>query len=78
MSHARASLPDLLEQVRDGGVVYLTRYGRRLAALVPAEAAEQLERLTDEYWSRRAREALTADEPSIPWTRVVAELESRR
>jgi prevent-host-death family protein len=76
VSHARANLPELLEDVRAGGVVYLTRYGRRLAALVPAGAAERLERAEDDYWSRRAQDALSGDEPSIPWEQVVAELEA--
>lgn len=76
VSHTRANLPELLEGVRAGGVVYLTRYGKRLAALVPAAAAEQLERAEDEYWSRRAREAVSLDESSIPWEQVVAELET--
>jgi prevent-host-death family protein len=75
VSHARANLPELLDDIRDGGTVYLTRYGKRIAALVPADAAEYLDRLEDEYWSRRAREAVDSDEPSIPWTQVVAELE---
>lgn len=76
VSHARANLPELLEDVREGGVVYLTRYGKRLAALVPAAAAEYLERAEDDYWSRRARDAMTGDQPAIPWEQVVAELEA--
>jgi prevent-host-death family protein len=75
VSHARAHLPELLDNVRDGGVVYLTRYGKRLAALVPADAAEYLDRLEDEYWSKRANDAVKSNEPSIPWEEVVAELE---
>lgn len=77
VSHARANLPELLEDVREGGVVYLTRYGKRLAALVPAAAAEYLERAEDDYWSRRARDAMTGDQPAIPWEQVVTELEAR-
>ena len=75
VSHARAHLPELLDNVRDGGVVYLTRYGKRLAALVPTDAAEYLDRLEDEYWSKRAKDAIESNEPSIPWEEVVAELE---
>jgi hypothetical protein len=30
-------------RVREGGVVYLTRYGRRVGAVVPAEVAEHLD-----------------------------------
>ena len=76
ISHARSHLPELLDDVRNGGVVYLTRYGKRLAALVPVDAAEYLDRVEDEYWSGRAREAMASAGPSIPWERVVAELES--
>ncbi len=76
ISHARAHLPELLDNVRDGGVVYLTRYGKRLAALVPPDAAEYLDRLEDEYWSKRAKEAIDANEPTVPWEEVVAELEA--
>jgi antitoxin Phd len=75
VSHARAHLPELLDGVRDGAVVYLTRYGRRLAALVPAAAGEYLERAEDEYWGKRAAEATQSDEPSVPWEQVVAEME---
>jgi prevent-host-death family protein len=75
VSHARAHLPDLLDDVRDGATVYLTRYGKRLAALVPADAAEYLERVEDEYWSTRAKVSTASDEPSIPWEQVVAEME---
>lgn len=75
MSHARAHLPELLDNVRDGGVVHLTRYGKRVAALVPIDAAEYLDRLEDEYWSKRAKEAIESNEPSVPWEEVVAELE---
>ncbi len=63
VSHARAHLPELLDDLREGGTVYLTRYGKRLAALIPAHVGERLERSEDEYWSARAREALNAEEP---------------
>jgi prevent-host-death family protein len=76
MSHARAHLPELLDNVRDGGVVHLTRYGKRVAALVPTDAAEYLDRLEDDYWSKRAKEAIESNEPSVPWEEVVAELEA--
>lgn len=75
VSHARAHLPELLDELRDGGTVYLTRYGKRLAALVPPAAAEQLERSEDAYWSDRARAAMRSDGPPIPWEHVVVELE---
>ena len=76
ISRARAHLPDLLDEVRDGTTIYLTRYGKRLAALVPAEAAEHLTHLEDTYWSKRATEAENNPAPPTPWPDVVAELEA--
>jgi prevent-host-death family protein len=80
ISHARAHLPELLDQVREGTTIYLTRYGKPLAALVLAEAAQHLEQLADTYWSRRANqaanEAANSPDPPIPWPAVVAELET--
>jgi prevent-host-death family protein len=75
VSHARSHLPELLEDVRAGGMVYLTRYGKRLAALVPAESAERLAEQDDEYWSNRASTALRSPGESVSWPQVVAELE---
>jgi prevent-host-death family protein len=75
ISHARAHLPELLEEVREGGTVYLTRYGKRLAALVPAEAAEYLARLEDQYWTTRAAHADNTSDPPVPLAEVVAEAE---
>lgn len=76
ISHARAHLPELLDEVREGTTVYLTRYGKRLAALVPADAAEHLEQLEDTYWSTRANQSAVGPDPPIPWPDVVAELEA--
>jgi prevent-host-death family protein len=73
ISHARAHLPELLDEVREGNTIYLTRYGKRLAALVPAEAAEHLAHLEDTYWSTRAKQATGTP---IPWSAVVTELEA--
>jgi antitoxin (DNA-binding transcriptional repressor) of toxin-antitoxin stability system len=36
VTEARSKLPELIDtQIRDGGVVYLTRYGRRVGVVVP-------------------------------------------
>jgi prevent-host-death family protein len=75
LTNARGKLPELIDtQVRDGGIVYLTRYGRRAGAVVPAEVAERFERWEDIYWSRRAAEVLERDEPSVPWEQAITEL----
>lgn len=77
VTDARAKLPELIDtEVRDGGVVYLTRYGRRVGAVVPAEVAEQFEQWEDAYWSHRAAEVLRRAEPTVPWEQAVAELEA--
>jgi prevent-host-death family protein len=77
VTDARAKLPELLDtEIRDGAVVYLTRYGRRVGAVVPAEVAERYEQWEDAYWSRRAAEVLRRDEPTVPWEQAVAELEA--
>jgi prevent-host-death family protein len=76
ISHARAHLPELLDQVREGTTIYLTRYGKRLAALIPAEAAEHLTHLEDAYWTTRAQQAADSPDPPIPWAELVAELEA--
>jgi prevent-host-death family protein len=75
ISKARAHLPELVDRVRHGDTVYLSRYGKRVAALVPADAAEYLEHVEDEYWVKRAEEALARNE-FVPWEQVVAELEA--
>ena len=77
VSDARARLAELLDtHVRDGGVVYLTRYGRRVGAVVPAEVAEHLDDIEDAYWSARVTEVLAAGEPTVPWADALARLEA--
>jgi prevent-host-death family protein len=77
VTDARAKLPELIDtEIRDGAVVYLTRYGRRVGAVVPAEVAERFEVWEDAYWSHRAAEVLQRDEPTVLWEQAVAELEA--
>jgi antitoxin (DNA-binding transcriptional repressor) of toxin-antitoxin stability system len=58
LTEARNRLPELAETtVRDGGIVYLTRYGRRVAATVPADVAENHEHMENAYLSALADEA---------------------
>lgn len=76
VSFARAHLPELVERVLDGEAVYLSRYGKRVAALVPAGAAEHLAELEDGYWARMADEALAEPGPSVSLAEVVAESEA--
>lgn len=73
-AEARQHLSQLLDLVRDGEFVYLTRRGTRIAALMPADIAENYERIEDEYWARRVAETNGSD--TIPWQQAVTELES--
>ncbi|WP_019810421.1 hypothetical protein [Saccharomonospora halophila] len=63
--------------MRDGEFVYLMRHGERVAALMPADVAENYERIEDDYWARRANDARAAieagEEDTISWQRYLAE-----
>ena len=78
-SEARSRISELLDAVADGEFVYLTRRGKRVAALMPADIAENYEKIEDEYWARRADEArarLAAGEDEvIPFDQLIAESE---
>ena len=77
VTDARTQLAELLDtRVRDGGVVYLTRYGRRVGAVVPADVAEHLDDLEDAYWSARVEHVLAKNEPTVPWPEALARLEA--
>lgn len=52
------SSPAVNEAAYGGQVTYLTRHGRRLAAIVPIETAEAAERWEDEQLGTLADEAL--------------------
>jgi prevent-host-death family protein len=77
VTDARAQLAELLDtRVREGGVVYLTRYGRRVGAVVPADVAEHLDDIEDAYWSTRVKQVLATGEPTIPWREALTRLEA--
>ncbi|WP_007023548.1 MULTISPECIES: type II toxin-antitoxin system prevent-host-death family antitoxin [Saccharomonospora] len=77
VTDARGNLADLIDTVRDGEFVYLMRHGERVAALMPADVAENYERIEDDYWARRANDARAAieagEEDTISWQRYLAE-----
>ncbi|HVV14014.1 type II toxin-antitoxin system prevent-host-death family antitoxin [Amycolatopsis sp.] len=61
ISAARESLGPVTSRVEYGGeTVYLTKHGRRAAAVVPAAAAELLEQLEDVFDLEATRAALDA------------------
>jgi hypothetical protein len=82
------SAPDIVAPAHEaarGRVVYLTEGGTRLAAIVPAAVAAELERLSpdelaelledfaDAAAAREARASIEAGEPLIPWEEVKAD-----
>ena len=81
-TEARNRMAELIDAVADGEFVYLTRRGRRVAALMPADIAEHYEQIEDDYWARKAAEAherlRTHPEATVPWDQVIAELEDSR
>jgi antitoxin (DNA-binding transcriptional repressor) of toxin-antitoxin stability system len=65
----------LAQAARDGELIYLTSHGQRVAAVVPADIAEQFERAEDEQDIAAADAALAEPGESIPWEHVKAELD---
>src|SRR5699024_5746633 len=52
VSELRDRLGETLEQVdREDTFVYVTRHGRRIGAIMPADIAERYEDMEDAYWS---------------------------
>lgn len=74
-TEARNRMAELLDAVAEGNFVYLTRRGKRVAALMPADVAENYERVEDEYWARRADEAREQAGDAVPWEQAIAALE---
>ncbi|SCE75288.1 prevent-host-death family protein [Micromonospora haikouensis] len=59
ISEARESLADVVSRAHYAGrITYVTRRGQRLAAIVPVELAEAIERAEDAADVAAAREAL--------------------
>ena len=86
LDHASSDVAAAAHDAARGKVVYLTEHGERLAAIVPADLAAELENLTPEEFhelledfadAQAAREALAEIEAGgipIPAERVWAEL----
>jgi prevent-host-death family protein len=82
ITDARKRIAEIVDQVIDEDLfVYLTRRGKRIAVIMPADIGENYEHIEDEYWSRRAAEAksrlASGDEELIPFARVIADNEGR-
>jgi antitoxin Phd len=68
VSDARQHLADVVSRAAYAGrITYITRHGRRIAAIVPADVAEAMERAEDAEDVAAAHEALrridAGDEP---------------
>lgn len=78
VTDARAQLADVVDAARVGhDPVYLTRRGRRVAAVIDADDLDRLieaaEDLADIEAARAARDELV-DASAIPWDEVKADL----
>lgn len=62
--------PAAVHEAAGGQVVYITEHGRRLAAIVPAELAEDI---ADATAARAARTSVEVGEALVPWEQVKAE-----
>lgn len=79
VSDARARLADVVDAARIGhDPIYLTRRGRRVAAVIDANDLDRLiaaaEDLADIEAARAARAELEDGETAIPWDQVKADL----
>jgi prevent-host-death family protein len=77
VSEARQDFAELVNRAAYGHErVRVVRRGREVAAIVPIEDVEFLERLEDEYDLQEARTVLLDPETAkpIPWEQVEAEL----
>jgi prevent-host-death family protein len=79
VSAARARFADVVDAARVGhDPVYLTRRGRRVAAVIDAEDLDRLisaaEDLADIEAAASARAEMDGGESAIPWERVKADL----
>ena len=74
ISAARDHLTDVVNSGAYGGsVTYVTRLGRRLAAIVPAETMEAIEAAEDAADVEDADAAMNEPGESAPWNNVKAE-----
>ncbi|OUZ12179.1 prevent-host-death protein [Aeromicrobium sp. PE09-221] len=80
ISEARARLADVVEEARIGREpVFLTRRGRRVAAVMDAEELERLVEAAEDLADIRAAAAARAEmaetgEAPVPWEQVKADL----
>ncbi|HEY1093330.1 MAG TPA: type II toxin-antitoxin system Phd/YefM family antitoxin [Glycomyces sp.] len=76
VTELRAQLADVLNEVAYSGTrTFITRAGKRIAAIVPADEADMLEEAEDAYLMQLAdqAEANQGDKPYKPLSQVLAE-----
>jgi len=74
-SRVRSDFADVIGRAQHAGTTtYITHHGRRVAAVVPVEAAEALERLEDRVLAGMAKDALAEPGRAVPLASVIAEL----
>lgn len=75
IGEAGAHLAEVAHEAASGGeVVYLTEHGQRLAAIVPAQVAADLEAAEDADDIAAAREAMAEEGEPVPAEELWAEL----
>lgn len=75
VSEARSRLAEMIEESRRSGEpVTMTRYGRRVAVILSAEAFDRLVETADDADDRRELAAARAEDDYVPWDEVKAEL----
>jgi L-lactate utilization protein LutC len=85
LDEAPREVTDAAHDAARGQVVYLTEHGHRLAAIVPAEVAAEMESMSPEAFrelleefadAEAVRESLAEGGEPVPWERVKAEAEA--
>jgi prevent-host-death family protein len=83
IAELRARLAELFDRVAEDPtdpILYVTRNGRRIGAIMAAETAEDYQAMEDAYWNERAAAARATreagGEPAVPWEQAIAELET--
>lgn len=79
VSDARARLADVVDAARvRHDPIYLTRRGRRVAAVIDADDLDRLiaaaEAFSDIESAQAARTEIAGGDPAIPWDQVKADL----
>jgi len=74
MSEAREHLADVLDAAQAGETVYVTRRGRRVAAVISAEDLDHLVSAAEDAADRAGLALARAEDDYVPWEDVKAEL----